>query len=75
MTFEDELASLLAEVAGQVDRWTGHEAWSFEPGSSASIETANTEVYLDGSAWGDRPVRTAYANAQMAIKYTAERDC
>jgi hypothetical protein len=72
MTFEDDLASLLAHVAEQVHQWTGHDAWIFEPGSPASIEVANTEVRLDGSPWGDRPVRTVYQCVQMATKYTVE---
>jgi hypothetical protein len=62
----------VTEVAGRVDRWTAHQAWTFEPGSSASTEVANTETRLNGTPWGERPVRTAYALAQMATKSAAE---
>lgn len=44
----------------------------FEPGSPAAAEIANTELRQDGTAWGDRPVRTAYQHAQMATKLAVE---
>lgn len=72
VAFYDELAALVNKVADRVDRWTGHAARMFEPGSPASAEVANTEVKQDGSAWGDRPVRTVYAYAQMETKLTVE---
>lgn len=72
MGFNDELQALVDEVANRVDRWTGHTAWTFEPGSPASAEVANTEVRVDGTPWGDRPVRTAYQCAQMATKLAVE---
>jgi hypothetical protein len=40
------------EVANRVDRWTGQQAWIFEPGSSAAAETVNTELKQDGTPWG-----------------------
>jgi hypothetical protein len=72
MTFYEELSGLLVDVANRVDRWTGDDAWTFEPGSPASIEVANVETRLGGSPWGERPVRTVYQLAQMATKYTVE---
>ena len=72
MGFDDELANLLEETANRVDVWTGHDTWTFEPGSPASVEVANTETKQDGTPWGDRPVRTAYQLGQMATKYTVE---
>lgn len=72
MAFEVDLAALLEGTADRVDTWTGHDAWTWEPGSSASVEVANTETRSDGSPWGDRPVRSAYQLAQMATKYTVE---
>jgi hypothetical protein len=72
MALNDELMTLVNEVADRVDRWTGLAAWIFEPGSDASAEVANAEVRLDGSPWGDRPVRTTYAYAQMEIKLAVE---
>jgi hypothetical protein len=70
--FNDELKTLVSEVADRVDRWTAQPAWIWEPGSPASVEIANGEVRQDGTPWGDRPVRTAYAYAQMATKLAAE---
>jgi hypothetical protein len=70
--FNDELKTLVSEVADRVDRWTAQPAWIWEPGSPASVEIANGEVRQDGTSWGDRPVRTAYAYAQMATKLAAE---
>ena len=72
MEFNDELKALVDEVASRVDRWTAQSAWIWEPGSPASAEIANTEVRQDGTRWGDRPVRTAYAYAQMATKLAVE---
>lgn len=72
MGFNDELSGLVADVAGRVDRWTAHQAWTFEPGSPAAAEVASTEMRLNGAPWGERPVRTAYALAQMATKTAAE---
>lgn len=72
MEFNDELKALVDEVASRVDRWTGQPAWTFEPGSPAAAEVANTELQQDGTPWGDRPVRTAYQYAQMATKLAAE---
>jgi len=72
MGFNDELKILVDEVADRVDRWTAQAAWTFEPGSAASAEVANTEARLDGTPWGERPVRTAYQYAQMAMKLAAE---
>ena len=72
MGFNDELKILVDEVASRVDRWTAQPTWTWEPGSPASAETANTEVRQDGTPWGDRPVRTAYQYAQMAAKMAVE---
>ena len=72
MEFNDELKTLVDEVAGRVDRWTAQPNWILEAGSPASVEIANGEVRQDGTPWGDRPVRTVYAYAQMATKLAAE---
>ncbi|HMD23035.1 MAG TPA: hypothetical protein VKH61_02975 [Streptosporangiaceae bacterium] len=72
MGFNGELKVLVDEVANRVDRWTVQAAWTFEPGSLASTEVVNTETRLDGTPWGDRPVRTVYAFVQMATKLAAE---
>jgi hypothetical protein len=70
--FYDELKTLVDEVANRVDRWTANAVWAFEPGSPAAAEVANTETRLNGSPWGERPVRTAYQYAQMETKLTVE---
>jgi hypothetical protein len=72
MGFNDELKALVDGVADRVDKWSGQAAWTFEPGSPAAAEVANTEARQDGTVWGDRPVRTAYAYAQMSTKLAAE---
>lgn len=72
MVFYDELQILVDEVADRVDRWTGNTAWVFEPGSVAAAEVANKEKRLDGSPWGERPVRTVYQFVQMETKLTVE---
>jgi hypothetical protein len=72
MGFNDEVMALVDEVANRVDRWTGYAAWTFAPGSPASAEVSNPEQRLDGTPWGDRPVRTAYQYAQMATKLAVE---
>jgi hypothetical protein len=72
MGFNDEVRALVDEVADRVDRWTAQASWTFESGSAASSEVANREARLDGTPWGDRPVRSAYQHAQMATKLAAE---
>lgn len=72
MAFYDDLADLLEEVANRVNTWTDQANWTFEPDSPAAAEVANAEVMHDGSPWGDRPVRSAYALAQMATMFTIE---
>jgi hypothetical protein len=73
MAFYGELRVLVDQTADRVDRWISHSAWVFEPNSSASIEIANAEVKLDGSPWGDRPVRSVYAYAQMETMLAVEQ--
>lgn len=68
----ESLSKLLEDGAELVDGWTDASQWVFKPGSSAAIETANTEVRRDGSAWGERPVHTVYQLGQMATKLTVE---
>jgi hypothetical protein len=72
MNFYDDLADMLDDVANKVMKWTDQANWTFEPGSSAAAEVANTEVSSDGSPWGDRPVLTAYQFGQMSTILTAE---
>jgi hypothetical protein len=58
VSFYDDLANLLDDVANRVIKWADQAAWTFEPGSPATAEVANAEVRSDGSPWGDRPVRS-----------------
>src|ERR1700729_87924 len=69
VAFSDELEVLVGEIAARVQRWTSQGGWVFSPGSAAAAEVANTEVRLDGSPWGERPVRTVYAYAQMEPRW------
>lgn len=68
----DEMAQLLDDVSNKVDFWTDHTQWKFEAGSPAADEVANVEVKLDGSPWGNFPVRTAYQTGQMHTMFTVE---
>jgi hypothetical protein len=63
---------LSSTLVGRVDQWIAADAWTFEPGSPAAVEVANTETRADESPWGDRPVHSVYQLAQMATKYTIE---
>jgi len=72
MPIYSELAALLDDVAGRVDRWTRQEAWEPEPGSRGAAELANTEVRADGSPWGERPTRTVFQLGQMQMKMVVE---
>ena len=72
VVFYDELQILVDEVADRLDRWTGNMSWVFEPRSAAAAEVTNREKRLDGSPWGERPIRTVYQFAQMETKLTVE---
>ena len=72
MPLYSELAALLDDVAGRVDRWTRQEAWQPEPGSRGAVELANAEVRADGSLWGERPTRTVFQFGQMQMKMVVE---
>ena len=72
MSIYSELAALLDDVAGRVDRWTRQEAWEPGPGSPGAAELANTEVRADGSPWGERPARTVFQLGQMQMKMVVE---
>ena len=72
VTKEQELQQLILAVAGEVDVWTDQASWTPEPGSEAAHECANNEQRVDGTAWGEGPVRTVFARAQMAMKATIE---
>jgi hypothetical protein len=72
VAFYDELEALVGEIAARVERWTGQGGRVFSPSSAAGAEVANTVVRLDGSPWGERPVRTVYAYAQMETAMAVE---
>jgi hypothetical protein len=72
MPIYSELAALLDDVAGCVDRWTRQEAWQPETGSPGAGELASTEVRADGSPWGERPTRTVFQLGQMQMKMVVE---
>jgi hypothetical protein len=41
--------------------------WEPEPGSEGAVELAPAQRRADGSPWGDRPARTAYAAANLMM--------
>lgn len=41
--------------------------WEPKPGSEAAAELAPAEIRANGSPWGDRPARTAYAAASLMM--------
>jgi hypothetical protein len=59
-------AALRATV-GFADRELGVLAWEPAPGSEAGAELSNTQARNDGSPWGERPPRTAYAAASLMM--------
>lgn len=48
-------------------RHVGPAKWEPKSGSQAAVELANTEVRQDGTPWGEAPVRTAYAAANLMM--------
>jgi hypothetical protein len=62
-----EIREFLARTNGDLTRWFSGFEWAPGWGSEAAQEVANSEVRADGSAWGDAPVRTAYAAAGTFI--------
>ena len=75
MEFNDELKTLVSEVADRVDRWTAQPAWIWEPGSSASVEIANGG--LAGPERGDmrasRSVHDYDAGSSRGLRRSAWR--
>ena len=68
----DELKVLVDEVADRVNRWTAQPAWTWEPGSSASAEIANTEIRQDAMPSGTARSARRTRFAQMATKLAVE---
>jgi hypothetical protein len=48
-------------------RHLGSAKWEPEPGSLAMAEITNTEIRQGGDPWGEDPVRTAYAAANLMM--------
>lgn len=70
MDHQDVVAEGTAALQATVDfgtRHLGSAKWEPRPGSPAAGELANTEVRQDGSPWGEDPVRTAYAAANLMM--------
>jgi hypothetical protein len=69
----DEIREFLVGTCEELTTWLPGTGW--EPGwkSEAAAELANAEQRQDGSAWGDAPVRTAYAAA--AVYMFSIQDC
>lgn len=68
-----DIKSFLSRTCDDVLSWLPSTAWSPAWQSEAGGELRNTEVRADGSAWGDVPVRTAYAAA--AVFLLTATDC
>lgn len=75
LTFDDaaEINSFLSRTCDDVLNWLPGTGWPPAWQSEAAGELNNSEIRADGSAWGDKPVRTAYA-AAAAFLLTAT-DC
>lgn len=50
------------------EKQLGVPAWEPAAGSEAIAELSNTETRNDGSPWGERPPRTAYAAANLMMR-------
>jgi hypothetical protein len=72
MPIYSELAALLEDVAGRVDRWTRQEAWEPEPRSPGAAELANTEVRAGRLAVGGAPHADCIPAGQMQMKMVVE---
>ena len=75
LTFGDvaEIKSFLSRTCDDVLSWLPGTGWGPAWQSEAARELNNSEVRADGSAWGDEPVRTAYA--QAAVFLLTATDC
>jgi hypothetical protein len=74
LTFGDvaEIKSFLARTCDDVVGWLPGTGWQPAWQSEAARELRNVEVGLDGSAWGETPVRTAYAAAAVFLLTAAD---
>jgi hypothetical protein len=71
MPIYSELAALLDDVAGRVDRWTRQGTWEPEPGSPGAADLANTGTSRR-LAVGERPTRTGVGDL-VAFRARADR--
>jgi hypothetical protein len=62
-----EIKSFLTRTCDDVLSWLPGTGWQPAWQSEAARELDNREVGGDGSAWGDAPVRTAYAAAAVFL--------
>ena len=75
LTFGDvaEIKSFLSRTCDDVLSWLPGTGWQPAWQSEAVGELINSEIRADGSAWGEEPVRSAYAAAAVFL-FTAT-DC
>jgi hypothetical protein len=75
LTFGDatEIKSFLSRTCDDLFSWLPGTGWTPAWQSEAARELKNSEIRADGSAWGDEPVRTAYAAA--AVFLLSATDC
>lgn len=68
---QDEVLSqnraALRATINLAQRQIGTSAWESTAGSEAAAELSNTVTRNDGSPWGERPPRTAYAAANLMM--------
>jgi len=67
------MKSFLFQTCDDVLAWLPGTGWRPAWQSEAALELGNSEVRADGSAWGEEPVRTAYAAA--AVFLLTATDC
>ncbi len=75
LTFGDvaEIKNFLSRTCDDLLSWLPGTGWRPAWQSEAACELGNGEVRADGSAWGDAPVRTAYAAG--AVFLLSATDC
>jgi hypothetical protein len=69
LTYGDvtEIKHFLSRTSEDVLNWLPGTGWQPAWQSEAASELGNSEVGANGTAWGDRPVRTAYAAAAVFL--------
>jgi hypothetical protein len=67
-----EIKNFLSRTCDDLLSWLPGTGWQPAWQSEASRELSNSEIRADGTAWGDVPVRTAYAAASVFLLTAAD---